>query len=212
MWICKRVIMAAAVITVSLIALISPASAVQILNIQISGGFDDGHQFDIIPFTLVGVGATKDLSFGSYTVPFQVTYIRTDQLGPDSFADVVTISYGPLSGTPFLGNPSRFTFSGYNTRNHLMPIADVLDHSSSFREASSLPERMQYVDFQTQGPGLPDSAPDTGFFTLSFLNLTEAPPRLPVPASLPLLITGMAALGFAGWRRHRRSSTGTPAQ
>jgi hypothetical protein len=35
---------------------------------------------------------------------------------------------------------------------------------------------------------------------------TPTPPEIPLPASLPLFATGLAAVGLMGWRRKRKST------
>ena len=47
-----------------------------------------------------------------------------------------------------------------------------------------------------------DGILDAGVF-LQGSSFSDTPPTIPVPAALPLLLTGLASLGLIGWRRRK---------
>src|SRR5437870_2595228 len=94
----KRAIQAAAALLIVAIAGMPSAYATEVDHISITGSFTD----DIAPYasnsTPVGLNTSGDVTFRRdfihppEFITFDVNYIRTDKLGPDRYADVVTVS------------------------------------------------------------------------------------------------------------------------
>jgi hypothetical protein len=196
---------AATAATVMIMTAASQASASQIDQVSISGQFSDGsgHVYNM-PNTFFDFGS-HILDFGGQAVAFDIEFLRTDQIAPDHYSDVVKISYSSLFGTGFLANPAFLEFDGHFADGKSMPIDLVIDYTQAglFNAGwilnSTLPSNI--AAFHTQEGGLPltNGAPNSSFFTLDYSYVT------PIPAALPLLITGLGALGVAGWRKRRAS-------
>jgi hypothetical protein len=204
-----RATQATVAILIAFFTLVAPTSAASISSIAFWAHFGDGTVlYDSTFLKHLPVDTTQPIAFGSYVVPVDIAVVGHGTYGKYQ-TDIVTISYD-LAGTPFTGNQAYLSFEwGRGPNNEYMPAVEVIDFTKWGPGTPGwyLFGPNGYVDFQTfvqNKPIFPDGAPEKGFFTVAFLNPT------PVPAALPLMITGLGALGFVGWRR-RRASAGTLA-
>ena len=210
----ERVIQAAIALMIGATTLVPSAFATEVDHMSITGSFTD----DLAPYlsnstpvdldTSESITFTRDFIHPPKLVTFNVDYIRTDKLGPDRYADVVTISYDSLAGTSFAGHNAFLSLVAYNAQHDILPLVSVIDFTKgSLGNPGWYADLSGLMGFSTYGgPGSADSAPDSASFTLSFLHLT------PVPPALPLLATGLGALGLAGWRRQRGRPAVPPSE
>jgi hypothetical protein len=209
---CVHAIQAAIAAVLAIVVLMPSASAASITTVAVWANFSDSTgAFSTSGFQTLSVGAVHPLSVGGTIVPFDIERTGTTTVGSGYTASIITISYD-LTGTPFIDNPAYMSFEWARNQDHdYIPAAAVIDYTkwSPTTPGYYLFGPSGYVDFQSfvqNNPAiLPDGAPQTGFFSIAYVNPT------PVPAALPLLVTGLGVLGFAGWHQSRRPSAGTPS-
>lgn len=125
-----------------------------------------------------GLGDVVDFSLSQPTLAFGM-FIVTNS-GFNFFADDATLSAAGTSVT----NPTGVAGTDVNGVNAL--FLGIVDDLAAFNAAS--------IQF-----GPTPGAFSGAFFEIDDIVVYTAP--VPIPAALPLFLTGLAALGFTGWRR-----------
>lgn len=138
--------------------------------------------------------------------PNHLSAVFADNVGPDEtlvFDDVISLTYTYLAPGPGQFVPINLTNGFlYNGTDNL--LIDFMVFSATANrglfDAVTNTGDMAYV---FSGPG--DSVGNASGTVINFLGVVtqfELTP-IPIPAAFPLMGTGLAVLGFLGWRRRR---------
>jgi hypothetical protein len=160
----------------------SPKAEATPLNFDLSGTFSAHWTFDSNPTPL-------GFSFGDDYTYF--TSANVTGLAPG----LKLVFYGPSLGGFRLGtqpDPADDTGVVYDIANNLTPITSVFSGPVT---APTFAPGVFVFDFDYH----------TGTTVVATLTVTDPAivAATPLPASLPLLVTAMAGMGFVGWRRHK---------
>ncbi len=122
-----------------------------------------------------------------------------------STASNVSIDLGDLGS-----DPDRLFLKAYDAANSLIGavLLDITASDNTMHTLSLIVSGIKSITFGTIGaqfPGDPDGLGLGGIYADNLTYTTEASP-VPIPAALPLLATGLGAMGLAGWRSKRNAA------
>ena len=180
--------MAALLSASTLLAAAHPAQALGVSPLSVDLFFPD-----------VEVGASAMLGWGFTVTPEPLdTYIGTFGAGPDS-ADFSTVQVsngcnGVAGGTCTFQTTFAPGSVGLKLADELYFIdyeVEVTLFDDNGDPFQSLQSRTVEFPIHVEGTGIPASLPQSA---------------VPLPAALPLYGTGLAVIGFFGWRRRRKAA------
>jgi hypothetical protein len=190
-------------LTLSASPKLASASPVQYTFSGIGSGNLGGTSFNDAAFTFTLSGDSTNLIVAGPSVsvidPLSLARIQIDGVGSVDILPATRFGFNTAANAAFFG------FSGaYDLFDFALSPADAaaFDLLAAFGTVTSTSvfALHQFVDVSTTGGLLTWGSSSNVDFSVGTAS------AVPVPAALPLLASGLGALGFAGWQRKRKSN------
>lgn len=170
--------------------------------------------FSANTFQATGGTPPQDPVMGSFKITFDPTVTYPDNTTAGITLESLNISLG--SALSFFYSPVSQTVDGQPYNPGELVVGGTFDDTGSVQYSPATDDFWLQIDDFSSTPAFVQvgyaqvSAGNNLFYTINNTGSVSVTPvsATPLPAALPLLATGLGALGLLGWRRKRKA---TPA-